>query len=162
MAWLAAIIDGEGSITVQVVTKSDGSIRLTPFVAINNTDEGILAKCRRILDSVGVGHQTHQHGVGSGFESRLPCWLLRVNAGKRLKVLLPLLLPHLASVKHGYAEKVLEFIRLREIGLFEHDASGRIRRREYNRAEIQLISEVRTHSRAKSLASMLAAPNVVQ
>lgn len=163
LAWLAGIIDGEGTITAQVVTLSDGRVRIMPFVGIVNTDEGILGECRRIFDVIGVSHRTYSKPIiGYGFEGRQACSNMRVSGFKRLKILLPLLIPYLHSNKRGYADKILQFIVARETGLFSHDGAGHIRRRNYARSEIELISSVRTHSRARSLESLLTAPNVIE
>jgi hypothetical protein len=164
LAWLAGIIDGEGSVTVQVIRRngSETAIRCTPFVAIVNTDRGVINGCAEVLREVGINFDVYERENYNNALSVKKIWTLRINAGKRLKVLLPFLLPHLRSVKRDYAEKILEFIRLRETHLFQHDARGHIRRREYTRAELELVASVRTHPRARSLAALHAASNVVQ
>lgn len=161
LAWLAGIIDGEGTISAQVVTLRDKRIRITPFVSITNTDGGILMECIRILDSLGIKNRTFAKPlVGPGFKGNLNCANIRIDGHKPVRILLPAILPYLHSVKREFAEKVLQFVASRRIGLYNQDVKGRIGRREYSRAEIELISSVRTHPKAKSLDAMCAAPNV--
>ena len=162
LSWLAGILDGEGTISAQVITMSDGRVRITPFVGIVNTDEGILDGCREILNSAGVKHRTYAKPIiGSGFEGRIACANIRIDGHKPVQILLPLVMPYLRSVKREHAQKVLQFISMRTVGLFEHDERGRIRRREYTRAEVEILSSVRTHARAKSSETICEAPNVL-
>src|SRR5260221_4759293 len=98
-AWFAGLLEGEGSISVQVYTLPDGRVRLTPYVCIVNTDRKILSECERIFKQLlqGVraqprfcGHSRVQYD--SSFTSRKLCFMLRVDGvgcGKILKEILP-------------------------------------------------------------------------
>lgn len=156
-AWLAGIVDGEGSITAQVIVKSDQRVRITPFVHIGNTDQGIIGECVRVLTEAGIKHRIYAIPISD--LGKLAGAQIRID-GKPVKKLLLLIQPYLRSVKRTYAEKVLQYMAMREVGLFQHNEAGRIRRREYSQAEVSLISEVRTHKAGRSREEIMAAPNV--
>jgi hypothetical protein len=159
LAWLAGILDGEGSISVQVYTLPDGRVRLTPFVCIVNTDEELLAEAHRIFTEV-IGDKgiTYVY-LHSGSIKR--CHQLRVNGGPGCKAILQAVLPYLRSAKRHNAATVLAYIASREQRLIERDRRGRIRRQSYTRHEIGLISQVRSHALAKSSEAICQAPNVI-
>ena len=162
LAWLAGIIDGEGSVSVQVYTLPDGRVRLTPFVGIVNSDVGILTECRSILAQIGVEFRTCGKPKTTGkFEGRLDCVNIRIDGQKPVRKLLEAVGPYLKSVKRRNAETILRYLDSRiERGL-QRDAQGRVRRVEYSRAEIELIASVRSHKRAKSSTTICQAPNAV-
>lgn len=162
LAWLAGILDGEGSVSVQVYTLPDGRVRLTPFVSIVNSDAGILNGCREILTELGVQFRDCKKPLTTGeFVGSLHCSNIRIDGQKPVKSLLEAVAPYLRSVKRGYAETVLKYLESRAINGFQRDERGRVRRSEYTRAEIELIASVRSHKRAKSSEAICRAPNVV-
>jgi len=159
LSWLAGILDGEGSISVEVHTLPDGRVRLTPFICIVNTDEGILAEAHRIFtEIVGDKGITYVYGH-SGTNKR--CSQIRINGGSGCKALLLEVLSYLRSSKHKNAEVVLAYIESREQRLIERDALGRIKRSPYSRREIDLICSIRSHAIAKSSEAICQAPNVI-
>lgn len=168
LAWLAGIVDGEGSISFQVYTLPDGRIRITPFLGVSNRDVGILTECKRILDHLLVDSETAQvrwcntktKNYDTGFVGQLDCANMRVD-GVAVKHILPLLVPYLRSVKRGYAIAVLEYLKSRETGLLLRDAKGRIQRVGYTRKEVELVASTRTHKTAKPIEALLTAPNVL-
>lgn len=159
LAWLAGILDGEGSISVQVYTLPDGRVRFTPFICIVNTDEGILAEAKRIFSEV-VGDKgiTYVYGHGG---AKKPCSVLRINGGSGCKAMIVAVLPYLQSVKRENAKAVLAYIESRERRLLVRDKHGRIQRAGYSRREVDLICSVRSHRTAKSSEAICQAPNVV-
>lgn len=162
LSWLAGILDGEGSISVQVYTLPDGRVRLTPFVSIVNSDEGILTACREILTEVGVVHRNcGKPMTESGYPGTLICSAIRVDGQKPVKKLLEQIQPYLRSVKRERAATILTYLASREERGLQRDKLGRVRRAEYSRAEIELISSVRSHKRAKSSEAICQAPNVL-
>ena len=162
LAWLAGILDGEGSVSVQVYTLPDGRVRLTPFVSIVNSDVGILAGCREILTDLGVQHRDCKKPLTEGvFVGSLHCSNLRIDGQQPVRALLEAVSPYLRSVKRGYAETILKYLDSRIIRGLQRDELGRVRRSEYSRAEIELIASVRSHKRAKSSEAICRAPNVL-
>lgn len=167
LAWLAGIVEGEGSISVQVYTLPDGRVRLTPYVSIINTDKAILNECERIFKQLLRGekskarycnHSRTQHKAS--FEGRKPCYAFRVD-GIACRPILAALLPFIVGEKRRNAKVVLDFIDSRKQGLLLRDKKGRLQRAGYTRAEIELISSIRSHVSAKSSETICRAPNVI-
>lgn len=162
LAWLAGIIDGEGSVSAQVYTMPNGRVRITPFVSITNTDVGIVQECRSILDSIGVVHRTNSvPKEGCGFKGNLPCVSIRIDGQKPVRQLLRIVGNYLKSQKRARAAAILEFIESRSARGVQRNERGHCRRVEYSRQEIELIASVRTHKRAKSSETICQAPNII-
>jgi hypothetical protein len=162
LAWLAGILDGEGSISVQVYNLPDGRVRLTPFISIVNSDAGIIAECRRVIEEAGSTPRICKKPMSTGaIAGVLACVNLRVDGMEPVKVLLEAVAPYLKSSKRRNAEKVLEYLVSRAERGITRNAKGHIRRAEYSRAEIELISSIRSHKRAKSSEAICQAPNVL-
>lgn len=168
LGWLAGIIDGEGTISVQVYTLPSGRVRITPFIAVVNTDDGILTETMTILTQLLEGKEDGKPRFcryikrenKRSFEGRKPCHTIRVDGVGVKHVLVPLI-PHLRSVKKEAAVKILEFLESRSNRLISRDALGRIQRQGYTQYEVELISSVRTSNLAKSSEAICRASNVM-
>lgn len=111
IAWLAGIVDGEGSIIMGFEKKRS---LYNPFVAIGNTDKGILAESFAIMTLLGCHVTLSEMKVDRlGRFGRKRCWKLVVAGLDSLIPLLEVLIPHMASYKKVRAEAVLEFCKLR-------------------------------------------------
>lgn len=164
LAWLAGILDGEGSVSVQAVTrKQTGNIVLVPYVCITNSDEGILKEVRRILDELGLKHRSYSRDLkAGGFEGFKPCFNLRVDGQQPVADFILRVGPYLKSEKIERAANVMRFIESRQKRLLENrNALGHVRRATYTRAEIEFAAAARSHKRAKSSETLCQAPNVV-
>ena len=162
LAWLAGILDGEGSISVQVYTLPDGRVRLTPFVSIVNGDAGILSGCYEVLTEIGVSFRNCKKPLSTGAVSGLiECRNIRIDGIKPVKRLVQAVLPYLRSAKRKNAEVLLEYLKSRDDRGTERNELGHIRRAEYSRGEIELIASIRSHKRAKSSEAICRAPNVL-
>ena len=162
LAWFAGILDGEGTISVQVYTLPDGRVRLTPFACIVNSDPGILQGCRDVLAEIGVASRDCNKASSDGrITGMLKCLTIRIDGQKPVKRLCQAIAPYLRSSKRRNAQVVIAYINSRELRGMERDELGRIRRVEYNRAEIEMIASIRVHPRAKSSEAICRAPNVV-
>lgn len=167
LAWLAGIIDGEGSISFQVYTLPDGRVRITPFVAIVNSDKGILKESLRVLTMLTDEGGTSgprlcgmMKGGPKSFVSRKECRAIRVD-GTSVLCILRAISPYLMSTKRKNAEVVIKYLAGREKRLLKRDKTGRIERQGYTRSEIALVSSIRTHANAKSSEAICRAPNVL-
>lgn len=162
LAWLAGIIDGEGSISVQVYNLPDGRVRLTPFASIVNGDIGILEGCEEAFREIGVAFRRLHKPISNGaVVGIIQCWNIRVDGIKPVKTLIEHIVPYLRSIKRTRAETILEYLRSREERGISRNEKGHIRRAEYSQREIELIASVRSHPRAKSSEAICRAPNVL-
>uniref|UniRef100_A0A6M3LD76 Putative homing endonuclease n=1 Tax=viral metagenome TaxID=1070528 RepID=A0A6M3LD76_9ZZZZ len=154
LAWLAGIVDGEGSITTQAWIMKDGNLRLTPFVSIGNTDEAIVLECKRILDSLGIKNRWQK------IESENK-WIGRVDGEKAVLAIIDALYDYLISYKKHNCDVIRKYIEMRHAMRFKHDGLGRITRQPYTKDQIQLVSSIRTSRNAKSSETLCRAANVV-
>jgi hypothetical protein len=163
LSWFAGILDGEGTISVQVYTYPDGRVRLTPFIAIVNSDAGILQACCEAIEQIGAKYRGFNKPLsgGTSYEGRLECKNIRIDGQEPVETVIRAVLPHLRSVKKQYAKFVLEYLESRKLHGFSRDEKGRVRRCEYRRWEIEMVSSIRTHKKAKSLEAVCQAPNVL-
>jgi hypothetical protein len=166
LGWLAGIIDGEGSVSFQVYTLPDGRVRITPFVCIVNSDEGILNEAWRLLGELTAASTKARprwckHNVknAKSFESRLLCSVIRLD-GAAVRLVLAPLLPHLRSKKARSAAAILEYLDSRDAMLLKRDDKGRIERQGYTKAQVELVCSIRTSPLAKSSEAICRAPNV--
>lgn len=165
LGWLAGIIDGEGSISAQVYTLPDGRVRITPFICVVNTDEGILGGVMEMLTELTEGKRVKPRRCGhgqnrpGGYEGKLVCDIIRVD-GRDIRPILEAILPHLRSKKRNNAEVILRYLDLRDAMIFKRDAAGRLERQGYTREQIELVASIRTSPRAKSSEAICLAPNV--
>lgn len=159
LSWFAGILEGEGTISVQVYTLKDGRVRLTPFVGIVNSDMAILKECRRVFDVLTVGQKSNAR-MCKAAKVNLQCWHLRVDGESCLPVL-KTVLPHMIGAKRRNAEVVIKYIEGRKNGLLMRDTTGRLQRVGYSHAEIDLICSIRSHATAKSSETIRRAPNVM-
>ena len=159
LSWFAGILEGEGSISVQVYTLKDGRVRLTPYVCIVNSDRAILSEARRVFDTLTKGEKSNARLCKAGKVNQ-QCWNLRVDGEACLPVL-KAVLPRMIGAKRKNAEVVIKYIEGRKNGLMMHDSTGRLQRVGYSHAEIDLICSIRSHARAKSSETIRRAPNVL-
>jgi hypothetical protein len=162
LSWFAGILDGEGSISVQVYTLPDRRVRLTPFVSIVNSDAGILQGCREVIEKIGAKYRDCHKPLSTGdVQGLLSCRNLRIDGQAPVETVVRAVLPYLRSVKKQNAKTVLGYLESRKLHGFSRDEKGRVRRCEYRRWEIELVCSIRTHKKAKSLEAILQAPNVL-
>lgn len=161
LSWLAGILDGEGSISVQVYTLPDGRVRFTPFVSVINTDEGILVEVMRIFSELTANARSGKPRLCKGQnQTNKPVWNIRCDGGPCVKAVLLAVRPYLYSSKRRNADVVLAYIASRDRNLLRRDEKGRIQRGEYTREEVNLICSIRSHKSAKSSEAICRAPNV--
>lgn len=159
LAWLAGIVEGEGTISVQVYTLKDGRVRLTPFVGVVNTDAEILAEVKTQFAALTVGEKAGPR-VCKFQGTNIPCANVRVD-GESCVAILKAIYPYMIGAKKRNAEVVIKYIDGRKKGLLMRDAKGRLQRVGYSHEEIDLICSIRSHKRAKSSETIRRAPNVV-
>lgn len=162
LSWLAGILDGEGSISVQVYTMPDGRVRLTPYVCVVNSDPDILAESKRIFDELTSDAKTGKSRITGKTGTNKPCSTLRVDGGPCCRAIINAVYPYLISAKKRNADVVLWYIASRERRLLENrNALGHVIRSPYSKEEIEMISSIRVHKLAKSSEAICRAPNVI-
>lgn len=113
LAWLAGIVDGEGSI---LITKNGhkGSFHGHNMVIqfhITNTCANIISKSQEIINALGINCRIYSKDR-KGSDKWKPAFRIDISRFSQLKVLLTAIYPYLVS-KHGQAELVLRFIERR-------------------------------------------------
>lgn len=107
LAWLAGLLEGEGSFFMQRNTQPSGVYRY-PFITVNMTDRDVIERVAEIFDST-VYEFKHIYGA-----SRKQAYRTQIN-GSRAAELMRLLLPHMGKRR---SEKISEI-------LTEYDNSGK-------------------------------------
>jgi len=126
LAWLAGIIDGEGSIIIGKPVNGRHICRIT----ITNTDLGILDYSKELLNDFGIFHTDR---VKPRTESRYKeCTTIEVNRKLEAKRLLTYILPYIHSLSKR--EKAVEAINLIDsIALRKDNTRNNLRRQHYER-----------------------------
>lgn len=109
-AWLAGIIDGEGSITVaRLGLKKTGKARyLKPMISIANTNTMIILEVKRIIDEI-VGRNINVHQSNQYSQ---PCYSVWTASQFDIYRVCENVSPYLRG-KREQAELMMEFIRKR-------------------------------------------------
>lgn len=122
-AWLAGIIDGEGTISLTISNRADRfrsqTIRTSPKVVIGNTDAGIIEGCVEALRVIGVGHyQRHERRPGGLVAGTMvkkfkPVTMIEISGFLRVRKLLHATREWLRGEKAQRAKLLLKFIEAR-------------------------------------------------
>jgi len=164
LAWLAGILEGEGSIGFQVYTLPDERIRITPYVAVVNADRGIIAECCRIYDTLGLKWRNCNKKIsteaGGSFQGSKPVFNIRIDGQEPTRHLSETILPYMIGEKRRSAQAIIDFVASREARGIQRNAKGHILRVHYSLDEVSIICAVRSHKRAKSSEAIRQAPNV--
>jgi hypothetical protein len=165
LAWLAGILEGEGSIGFQVYTMPDKRVRITPYFAVVNSDMKIIAEVCRVFDTLGVKwrdcNKKRSTIAGGSFAGSKFVSCIRVDGQKPCRILAESLYQYMVGEKRKNAEAIVSFLESRAARGLERNEKGHCRRVEYSVKEIEIISAVRSHKRAKSSEAIRSAPNVV-
>ena len=116
LAWLAGILDGEGSIGFNVrkrhKTERGGlKTHILPWVSMSTTSYEIALRCKEICATVGVGSNLTK--MGRPTKANKTVWQWCIGGATRVRVLLPLVLPYLV-LKGDRARMVMSFISSRK------------------------------------------------
>lgn len=95
-AWLAAAIDGEGTITFHIIKDHSGYLVIQPRVSIYNTSLPFLEKAKVLI------------GYGNVYKYEKEAGEYRLNSGKLCYQVLKAIFPHLV-IKRFQARKVMQF-----------------------------------------------------
>lgn len=105
-AWLAGIVDGEGTVGAYFQGRKRGRRAITPILQVVSTDEIIVNKVAQIVRTLGIQVEPTQVGVT---KRNRPVWIWACRRAKALQQVLPALLPFLV-LKAPQAERLLEIV----------------------------------------------------
>ncbi len=161
IAWLAGMIESEGSISFQTLIRKNGNLIIVPFVRMTNSDKLIIDEVIRISGALRAEAKVckRPNRMKNKFSNK-DCYNVSIEKMERVTNIIRVIHPYLRSRKKLNAEKVLDFIQSRKKGLLLRNELGQIVRSKYKEEEIELVASVRTHKRAMTLERMLQAPNV--
>jgi len=110
-AWLAGIIDGEGSLSLFTNQEKDGSTKIKPVLNFVNTDMAIVNKALSILEEAGCSPYIVKRTSKNPRHSDV----IEVKASSTVQIekWLLLVLPYLFGIKKQKGEILLRFIRRR-------------------------------------------------
>ncbi len=151
-AWLAGIIDGEGSITFQTyLQKPNNTLSILPFICIVNSNLEILNRCNEIIKEFSAVRTIYRKpdSKGNSFKNKKPCHQLRIDGVKATTALIQRILPHLTGKKQQ-AMNLLKFMASRKENLIQRNAQGHIFRRTYTDEEKNLMIETKSLNRNES------------
>ena len=122
MAWLAAMLDGEGCISAYAfpahrkagMSRKDGTMkyRVKLLIAVTNTSEAIIAEVRRLFAVVGETNPVvHVHKIDRTKQKQ--CWRVHITSNGPVSRVLQAVRPWLVA-KHGQADLVLAIAAHRE------------------------------------------------
>jgi len=138
MAYLAAIIDGEGMITLERTgnRRLNNVMGLSPRIVIANTNEAIIQHIANLFRSVGANPHIRSRQEQNGWKR---CMWISVQGLSKCRKVLEAIKPFLVG-KFAQAELALEFIRLR-------GDSQLAKGKPYGPAEMSILDRIRALNR---------------
>ena len=109
LAWLAGIIDGEGSVGVYKTTQGTNIIN----ISIVNSDEKILTKVEEILKRINVFYCKYEHNnkKPKGYSKTKPCYVITVRRKDEALFLAEIIEPFLVGAKKESILKMIVFLK---------------------------------------------------
>lgn len=109
LAWLAGIVDGEGSIGIYKTNQNSRVINLS----VVNTDQRILTRVEEIYKKYNIFYSRYQHNYSKskGFTTKKPCFVLTVRRRDDFERIITFLEPLLIGDKKISAQKVLKYLK---------------------------------------------------
>ena len=159
IGWFTGVLEAEGSISAQVCTLRNGFIRITPFIALVNTDQGILDECMKIMTHLAAGKRSPPRLCQHSSPTRKACSTIRLD-GHAVVPVLKAMLPFMRSDKKRNAEVVLKYIDGRMKAKPSRNKLGHMKPPQITKNEVELICSIRTHKAAKSFEAICEAPNI--
>lgn len=110
LAWLAGFLEGDGSIILAKQRIGKNRIIYTPLVNVTNTDHSLIEYVSKIMKEYQIGHYFTARKTKNGISK-----VLLVKGFKRVKKLLPLIIPEMYGKRKQQAICLLEWIHSREL-----------------------------------------------
>lgn len=108
--WLAGIIDGEGSISINRLLSHGTNITYTCRIQVPNTNVLITNKVQSIFNRLNVKGSTEKRQFGK--KEWKTCYIITLNSAQQACALLPLIIPYLVG-KREHAEVLYQFVSSR-------------------------------------------------
>lgn len=111
LAWLAAIVEGEGCLRMgKQHWKKGGCTRYYPLLSVVNTDVALMDEVSKILKANLVGFHISNRQRN---ERSKPTFEIKVSGIKRMAKLLPLIIPYMRGKKRRAAVLLKEYVEKR-------------------------------------------------
>jgi hypothetical protein len=147
IAWLAGIIEGEGTLMMSLWKRNDGPDRRPKVglqIKIYNSDAGLIRKAASILELLAVGFHLKEREMppmtkpgGEGeYAPTAPMLTLTVSRLSAVDRVLKAIRPWLFGDKSARADLMLQFLD-RRFAKFEDDSMGK--RAPYDAGDIRLV-----------------------
>jgi hypothetical protein len=159
LAWLASFIEAEGSISSQTTIRKNGNLVITPFIRVTNSSELAINEILRICKELGI--KASPYWRKSERCVNLPICNVRIDGCYSVGTLIDKIYPYLITEKKENAEKIRQYIEGRKNRLLTRNNKGQVLRNGYTVAELELITSIRHHCKAKPLKELLQCNNVV-
>jgi len=137
IAWLAGILDGEGSITMGYDKKK----HYTPMIAVVNTNPEMIFEVCRILNELGCAFHAAARGDNRGSLGEKTCWQIQVHRLTSVEKILRRITPWLIA-KKSRAQLMLVFVSSR-IPKLNIKPRGRGSPSPYSEEEIKVGERIR-------------------
>lgn len=124
-AWLAGIVDGEGSIALFTNQEKSGSVKIKPVVNFVNTDMGIINTALDILHRAGCNPYIVNRKQSKKNNRHKDVVEVKATSAVQVKKFLEIVTPYLRSEKKHKAEILIRYVTRREdkfrLGDFSYD-----------------------------------------
>lgn len=129
LAWLAGILEGDGTVALSKQRMGKDRIIYTPLVSLTNTDHSLVERVGKIYSDLEVGHYFTSKKTKNGIAK-----VITVKGFKRVKKLLPYL------IRNMYGKKKLQAIHLSN-WIKSRESTGN--NKTYTEYESQLFEEIK-------------------
>lgn len=160
-AWLAGIIDGEGSVILSLQVNGHKLIGALPEVHVGNTEQVMIEAIGDIYNRLSVGRHISRrklsstNGItGQRGMSYKDLYVVAVVGFLRVRKLLPHILPYLVTSKKQKTELLLRYVEQRCVRIYpegENRGSRQGRKATYSLADVRLMHGIASLGKTKHL-----------
>lgn len=136
-AWLAGIVDGEGSIALFSNQEKSGSVKIKPVVNFVNTDIGIVNTALDILHRAGCNPYIVNRKQSNRNNRHKDVVEVKASSVEQVKKFLEVVAPYLCGEKKHKAQILLRYVSRREEKFKQGDFS-------YNKDDWTDLEEIRS------------------
>lgn len=147
IAWLAGIIEGEGTMDLSVYRRNDSvKPKIAARIVLYNTDAGIIKKAVSIIEGLGLKHYLAERAQkplaranGEGYGGQDPMFILKVSKLADAYILAKLLRPWCFGDKGNRFDLMIQYLarRLKKIEL----NGGNHRNVELDHGDVSIVAD---------------------